>query len=104
MAYTPVGPKRKPVYGKTRAEAAEKLAQALTNREGSRFTFDAKNLTVGGYLTRWLEDSVQGSVKPITYESWPGAELRRAQVLHSGTIWLSESGLSLSRVTPPPSL
>jgi len=27
--------------------------------------------------------------------------LRRAQVLHSGTIWLSESGLALARVTPP---
>jgi hypothetical protein len=27
--------------------------------------------------------------------------LRQAQVLHSGTIWLSKSGLALSRVTPP---
>ena len=69
-AYTPAGPKRKPVYGRTRAEAAEKLAKALADREGSRFTFDARNLTVGGYLARWLEDNVQGSVKPITYESY----------------------------------
>lgn len=36
-------------------------------------------------------------------DEWPGKILRRAQVLHSGTIWLSESGLALSRVTPPPS-
>ena len=36
-------------------------------------------------------------------DEWPGKMLRRAQVLHSGTIWLSESGLALSRVTPPPS-
>jgi excisionase family DNA binding protein len=35
-------------------------------------------------------------------DEWPGKMLRRAQVLHSGTIWLSESGLALSRVTPPP--
>lgn len=36
-------------------------------------------------------------------DEWPGRMLRRAQVLHSGTIWLSEFGLVLSRVTPPPS-
>ena len=36
-------------------------------------------------------------------DEWPGKMLRRAQVLHSGTIWLSESALALSRVTPPPS-
>jgi excisionase family DNA binding protein len=36
-------------------------------------------------------------------DEWPGKILRRAQVLHSGTIWLSESGLALSRVTLPPS-
>ena len=36
-------------------------------------------------------------------DEWPGKMLRRAQVLHSSTIWLSESGLALSRVTPPPS-
>ena len=37
-------------------------------------------------------------------DEWPGKMLRRAQVAHSGTIWLSESGLALSRVTPPPPL
>src|ERR687894_700282 len=36
-------------------------------------------------------------------DEWPGKMLRRAQVLHSGTIWFSEYGLALSRVTPPPS-
>jgi hypothetical protein len=36
-------------------------------------------------------------------DEWPGKMLRQAQVLHSGTIWLSEFGLALSRVTPPPS-
>jgi excisionase family DNA binding protein len=36
-------------------------------------------------------------------DEWPGKMLRQAQVMHSGTIWLSESGLALSRVTPPPS-
>ena len=26
------------------------------------------------------------------------------EVMHAGTMWLSESGLALSRVTPPPAL
>jgi hypothetical protein len=36
-------------------------------------------------------------------DGWPPATHRRAQALHSGTIWLSESGLALSRVPPLPS-
>ncbi len=36
-------------------------------------------------------------------DEWPAKMLRRAQVAHSGTIWLSDSGLALSRLTPPPS-
>ena len=35
-------------------------------------------------------------------DDWPLATHRRAQTLHSGTIWLSEAGLALSRVTPLP--
>src|SRR5215203_1981942 len=57
-----------------------------------------------------LQEVVEGSelvVKTAVLEEvvdeWPGKMLRRAQVLHSGTIWLSGSGLALSRVTPPPS-
>jgi excisionase family DNA binding protein len=37
-------------------------------------------------------------------DEWPPATQRRAQTLHSGTIWLSEAGLALSRVTPLPSV
>ena len=33
-------------------------------------------------------------------DGWPPATQRQAQMLHSGTIWLSEAGLALSRVTP----
>lgn len=33
-------------------------------------------------------------------DSWPPALLRRAEVTHSGQIWLSEAGLSVSRVAP----
>ncbi|HZC83503.1 MAG TPA: hypothetical protein VE194_03675, partial [Rubrobacter sp.] len=45
---------------------------------------------------------VKTAVLEEVVDEWPGKMLRRAQVLHSGTIWLSEAGLALSRVTPPP--
>lgn len=35
-------------------------------------------------------------------DEWPSATLRRAQVAHSGVVWLSETGLVLSRVRPLP--
>jgi hypothetical protein len=45
--------------------------------------------------TTMLEEDMDG---------WPGAEQRRAQVAHSGMVWLSRSGLVMSRVLPPPVL
>ncbi len=68
-AYTVSGRKQKAVYGRTRAEAAEKLTKAMADRDGG-LVFDTGNLTVGEYLERWLEDSVKGSVKPVTFESY----------------------------------
>ena len=62
------GPKRRTVYGKTRKEAAEKLTKAMADRDGG-LVFDAENQTVGEYLQRWLNDSVRGSVKPVTFEN-----------------------------------
>lgn len=46
---------------------------------------------------------VKTAVLEEVVDEWPGKMLRRAQILHSGTILLSESGLALNRVTPPPS-
>lgn len=37
-----------------------------------------------------------------TLDEWPGATQRRAQAMHAGTMWLSESGLALSRMIPSP--
>lgn len=37
-------------------------------------------------------------------DEWPGTLQRRAQLMHSGAIWLSETGLALSRVAPLPAL
>jgi integrase len=55
------------LYGKTRAEAARKLARALSDRENG-LTFDAGKMTLGEYLERWLTDSVRGTVRTSTFE------------------------------------
>jgi integrase len=66
-AHTAEGPKRRTLYGKTRKEAADQLAQVLADR-ASGYTLDTENITVGGYLDRWLNDSDRGSVRTSTYE------------------------------------
>jgi integrase len=65
---TATGPKRKTVYGKTRKEAAEKLTKAMADRDVG-LVFDAENQTVGEYLQRWLDYTVRGSAKPVTFEN-----------------------------------
>lgn len=67
--YTAEGRKRKTLYGKTRAEVAARLAKALSDREDG-LTFDAKNVTVGEFLDRWLKDSVEGNVGPRTLSNY----------------------------------
>ena len=66
-AHTADGPKRRALYGKTRKEAADKLAKALADRVSGN-TFDTENMSVGEYLDRWLNDSGRGSVRLSTYE------------------------------------
>src|SRR5919112_2466950 len=65
--HTAEGPKRKTVYGKTRAEAAEELNKALTDQAGG-ITVDDKNMTLGEYLDRWLRDCVRGSIRQSTFD------------------------------------
>src|SRR5215217_7424308 len=77
-AQTATGPKLRYIYGKTRATVAKKLTKAMADRDGG-LVFDAENLTLGEYLERWLSDSVRGSVKPVTYESY--ARLVRKHVV-----------------------
>jgi excisionase family DNA binding protein len=58
-------------------------------------------------LSSFIEDTrlvIKTAVLEGTLDDWPGETQRRAQVMHAGTVWLSESGLALSRVTPPPAL
>jgi integrase len=67
VAHTAEGPKRRYVSGKTRDEVHDKLIEALGHR-AQGLVFDAGNLTVREYLTRWLKDSVKGTVRPSTFE------------------------------------
>ena len=58
-------------------------------------------------LSGFVEDTqlvIKTAVLEETLDEWPGKTQRRAQVMHAGTMWLSEAGLALSRVTPPPAL
>ena len=67
--HTAKGPKRRHIYGRTRQEVATKLAKAMTDRDGG-IELDPSSVTVNEYLQRWLNDSVKGSVRPITFESY----------------------------------
>ncbi|MDP8947344.1 MAG: site-specific integrase [Actinomycetota bacterium] len=66
---SPTGTKRKTIYGKEREEVAEKLIEALSNRNKG-LVFEGEDQTLSAYLDRWLNGSVKGSVKPSTYESY----------------------------------
>lgn len=66
---TAEGPKRRYIAGKTREDVAEKLAKAISDRDGG-LVFDAGSLTAGEYLARWLSDSVRGTVRNSTYRSY----------------------------------
>ena len=67
---TATGPKRKTIYGKTRRDVDEKLTKAKADRDNGGLVFDADKQTLREYLERWLNNSVKGSVKPVTFESY----------------------------------
>jgi integrase len=69
IVWTAEGRKRRSVAGKTRAEVARKLTEAMANRDGG-LVYDAGKLTVGEYLDRWFVDSVKGTVKETTYANY----------------------------------
>jgi integrase len=80
--HTAKGPKRRYVTGKTREDVRRKLAKAMSDRDRG-LVFDARSLTVGEYLDRWLKGSVRGTVRQSTYERYeyavcphPGRMLR----------------------------
>jgi integrase len=66
---TAEGPKRRYITGETREDVAEMLAKAISDRADG-LVFDAGSTTTGEYLTRWLSDSVRGTVQGSTYRSY----------------------------------
>lgn len=67
--YTAEGPKRKAVYGRTKAEVRKKLTKAMAQRD-TGIVFDADNLNVEEYLERWLKNSVKDNVAHRTFHNY----------------------------------
>jgi integrase len=63
------GPTRRYVSGTTKTEALTALRKATADRDRG-LVFDAKNLTLGEYLDRWLNDSVRDTVRQRTWERY----------------------------------
>jgi integrase len=70
--------KRKVLYGKTRQEVARKLAAALRDIDQG-LPIPGGRLTVGRFLTEWLEQAARPTLKPSTYLSY--AELIRLHIV-----------------------
>jgi integrase len=58
--------KRRVVYGQSKQEVQDKLRGLQTSAAAGTLT-DAGRLTVGEYLTRWLENTARNKVRPTTY-------------------------------------
>jgi len=63
------GGKRKYLYAATEREVRRKLNLRLRDQAGGLPPTDDR-LTVAGFLTRWLEEVVKPSVRPLTYRSY----------------------------------
>ena len=63
--YEDANGRRRYVSGKTKAEVRRTLRGLLADRDDG-IAYDSENMTVGGYLDRWLE-AVKGSVRPRTW-------------------------------------
>lgn len=60
---------RRVVYGKTRKEAADKLAD-LVSKTSAGIPLAVRSWTVAGYAAHWLEDVVRPRLKPATFASY----------------------------------
>ena len=61
--------KRKTFYGETRKEVQEQLTRALSDIQHG-LPLPNERLTVGTFLTRWLEESIRPLRRPKTYTSY----------------------------------
>jgi integrase len=56
-------------YGKTRQEAADQLAKALSDVSRGSFVAPHK-ISLGEWLDAWLHDYKQASIRPLTFDSY----------------------------------
>jgi integrase len=64
--YVDANGKRRYVSGKSKTEVKAKLRKLLADRDKG-IAYDSENLTVSGYLDRWL-DAIKGTVRDRTWE------------------------------------
>src|ERR671917_283945 len=64
--YEDANGKRRYVSGKAKAEVRQKIRKLLADRDEG-IAYDSGNLTVGGYLDKWL-DAIKGSVRDRTWQ------------------------------------
>ncbi len=70
LGYGPDGKrKRKPIYGKTRKEVAEKMKRMLRDQQLG-VVIATRKQSFGSFLYQWLEEWVKPSVKPATYANY----------------------------------
>jgi integrase len=60
---------RKTVYGASKADVAEKLRKLQADHDAGRLV-ETESLTVGEYLTRWLNNTAKNKVRPQTWERY----------------------------------
>ena len=109
-AHTAEGPKARYIYGKTRQAVAEKLAKAISERDGG-LVFDAGKLTVAEYMDKWLSESARNRLRPKTYKDYAGLtrnhivpalghlKLKKLTPLHVQQFYGAKLGAGLSKRT-----
>ena len=80
--------KRRYVSGKNKEEARANLRRARGDAERGLVS-DGGNAALSDYLKRWLNDSVRGSVKPITHQSY-GVLVNKHLIPALGNVRLSK--------------
>jgi integrase len=85
--HTLSGSRRKAVYGKTRQEAAKKLAKALAERDGG-LAFNPESITLAAFLERWLNLSIKQNVAKSTYTRYERSV--RLKLSHLGPVQVNK--------------
>lgn len=62
--------RRKPIYGRTREEAAGKLTDALADLRKGQLPLRNERQTVAQFLEQWLDDWARVTVRPSTHVSY----------------------------------